>query len=283
MTIQVQSNEPKVETPAAQTAEAKADVSKDASLSALGSETSEQKEVASDSETEAPEAKESESEVSESSEEESNESEAKDEAKERKPGKKKSGFERRIGKLNAQKAELEREKDYWKQEALKNATSKPETKVETKPVTPDKEPQPDDFDTHAAYVKAVAKWEAKQAIQESRKEDEQKSKLTEQKSQFDSHQSRLSSFKESHDDFDEVMENLVTVPRNAMLEQIIVSSKDGPELLYELAKNPDEAMRIAKLPPVQAALEMGKLSYKIASVASEKEKPTETKTITSAP
>lgn len=43
----------------------------------------------------------------------------------------------------------------------------------------------------------------------------------------------------------------------------IVNADNGPMVLYHLGKNPGEAARIAKLTPVQQAIEIGKLSAKL--------------------
>jgi hypothetical protein len=48
------------------------------------------------------------------------------------------------------------------------------------------------------------------------------------------------------------------------------SSEKGPELLYHLAQNPAEADRIARLPPTQASMEMGRLEAKLAAVPPRK-------------
>ena len=44
-------------------------------------------------------------------------------------------------------------------------------------------------------------------------------------------------------------------------------SEKGPELLYALGKNPAESARIAALPPLQAAIELGKLETTLSQPA----------------
>lgn len=238
-------------------------------------------ESSGDSETESEEASESETET------EGDESEAtEDQTETDKPApKKKGGFQRRIDKLNARHAQTAQELEYWKQMALKSAGGEPKKEPEaSKPVesaTAGK-PKAEDFETHAEFVEALSDWKVEQKLSE-REQKAQKSRLeTESQKQMREHQERVSAFAEKHEDFSDAMENLASVPRSAALEQIIVSSENGPELLYELAKDPKEAARIAKLPPVSLAREIGKLEARLASSASEGKKP-EPKKITKAP
>lgn len=246
----------------------------------------------------APEQKEStESEAVENEDEEgkddaeapdSEESEAK-ESDEAKPAKKKGGFQRRIDKLNAAKTAAQQEVEYWKQLALKQgAASDPKTaqpKADAPAaVTADAKPNPDNFSTHAEYVEAIADWKADQKLKERDQKEAQSRLQTEQQNTMKAHFERVQSFAQKTDDFEEMMENLEDVPRSAALEQIITSSENGPELLYELAKNPEEAKRIAKLTPLALAREIGKLESKLTSSApsssSEKKEP---KKLTQAP
>lgn len=69
------------------------------------------------------------------------------------------------------------------------------------------------------------------------------------------------------------------------VQQVILESENGPALAYELAKNVAEANRIAMLPPIAAARELGKIESRIASKASEGKQNTtqETKRVSSAP
>lgn len=54
------------------------------------------------------------------------------------------------------------------------------------------------------------------------------------------------------------------------MREAILESDDGPALAYHLGKNPDLAEKIASLPPIAAARELGRLEAKLAR---EREQP----------
>ena len=95
------------------------------------------------------------------------------------------------------------------------------------------------------------------------------------------HRERVKSFADKTEDFMDVIEAVDDIPVSAALQEIIVSSENGPELMYELAKNREEYERIAKLSPLAVARELGKLEVKLAARASEQK--AEPKKLTKAP
>lgn len=177
--------------------------------------------------------------------------------------KKKGGFQRRIDKLTQARALAQQEVEYWKQQALKGAgATKTDAPVETKPATTEGEPDPAKFETHALYVKALARFEAKQLQAEFMREQNKVKLESEQAKTFTSYQERAKEFTKTHADFDEVLESITGIVSNPTVHHIITSSEDGPALIYELAKNPTEFARICALGPVAAAREMGKFESK---------------------
>lgn len=204
---------------------------------------------------------------------ESDNEELKDESgeseEEQKP-KKKGGFQKRIEKFQKQLSVKEQELEYWKQKALGEKAPEKEASVKVN-VNSDSEPNPDDFETHAAYVKAVTKW----AISSHESEKAQKTKEDEV---VQSHQSRLNSyhekvneFKASVKDFDDVMEDVADIKVSSMLNDALLSSDLGPQLLYELSKNKSELERINSLPDYKALIEIGKFEERISKASSKKE------------
>lgn len=191
----------------------------------------------------------------------------KDEAK----PKAKKGFQRRVEKLNQRINAAQQEAEYWRREALKNATAReaPEKTDTAKPADTEGRPKADDFETHEAFVEALTDWKVDQA-EKKRAERETKSRAETEAQRIDrEHATRVQSFREKHDDFDEVLqEGLSDLSPSPALEHVIKSSDHGPELLYALAKDPKEAARIARLVPMALAKEIGKLEARIATEAS---------------
>ena len=255
-------------------------------------------EAASDTDTSAPEAKAPEQEEAEDSE--TTATEVKDETEELEPQekgddkteegteekpKKKSGIQRRVDKLTkrASAAEIramaaEQELAVLKQRQSLNGVGEP--KVETpKPLTAEGEPQPETFDNHKDYIKALAKWEAKQLFKEERQSQEKVRLQTEQAKVAQSYGERERAFSEKTKDYRDVLESVDDIIAPPTVLQAI--RENGPELAYELAKNRDEMIRICKLPPLAAAIEMGVLKSKVHSKTSGGTQ--ETKRVSSAP
>jgi hypothetical protein len=67
-----------------------------------------------------------------------------------------------------------------------------------------------------------------------------------------------------YDDFDQVAYN-PNLPVTEYMAQAIQASDIGPDVIYWLGSNPKEAGRIAQLPPILQAKEIGKLEANLAS------------------
>lgn len=202
---------------------------------------------------------------------------------ETKPGKKKSGFQKRIDKLNSAKAEAQREAEYWKNLALEakgKTETKTEAKAEPKHATTDGKPKPESFDTHAEYVEALTDWKTEQKLNQREEKAEKARAEAEWSKKVQTYLTKKSEFADKTPDFDEALAEVEDITVSPAVSQLIIDSEHGPELAYALAKDRETYARICKLPPLAAAREMGKLEAKIVSRASEAK---ETKKVTSAP
>ena len=280
MTIEVQSNDTAADVAVNAPKEVKAAETTAAveTKSAPESKETEQKEIVSESETETTEEKEETEEL-----EALKEGETETKEKTGEPAKKKGGFQRRIDKLNAAKATAQQETEYWKNLELKSAVDpKTDPKVEpTKAKAEAGKPDPSKFDTHAAYVEALTDWKTDQKLSERDQKDEQKKAQTAQAKVVETYVERKNAFAEKAKDFDEVVSEVDDIQMSSAFREIVLTSENGPELAYELAKNREEYARVNKLPPLAAAREMGKLEAKLSKPSETKTK--ETKTASSAP
>ena len=172
--------------------------------------------------------------------------------------KKKTGFQRTKDKLN-------REIEFWKTEAIKNQrqTAVP-VREEPVPVKANDTGKPDKakFATHDDYIEAVAEWKADQKFKAIQEEQRQNSVKAEAQRKQNEHFQRLEAFKEANEDFDDVWGSL-KVQMSLAMGETIKESELGPELMYALAKDQKECARIAKLSPLAAARELGKLEVKV--------------------
>lgn len=251
--IIVRSNEKP--TPVEVVAEKPADTQEkeDSKLSALEETSSEQKE-STESETE-------ETEETEGQGKEEKESEA---------PKKKGGFQRRIDKLNSRVSAKEQEVEYWKQQALKSASATTPTS-ESKPKAAEGKPKPESFDTHTDYVEALTDWKTDTKLQERDAKQFKETFDREQTKIVSSYTEKAKAFSAKNADFADVISEVDHIPISASLRDLLLNADNGPQLAYELAKLPEDYARIAKLPPLACAREIGKLEYRLSSKSSSSE------------
>lgn len=196
---------------------------------------------------------------------------------ENKPKKKKGGFKRRIDKLNTRLSEREKEIAYWREQAMGQKPSQANEETTPKVESTSNEPDPDNFETVRDYTKAVAKWEI---AQEKKLIQEQELKSQEQK-KIGAHNKRVEAFAKEQDDFWEVIEDVDDIRASQPLEQLILESDIGPQLMYEIASNRQEFERLNSLGALSLAREIGRLEARLSP--SKEASNTETRKPTKAP
>ncbi len=116
----------------------------------------------------------------------------------------------------------------------------------------DVEPQAEDFETMAEYVKAQARYEVKQemaaAAAEVKVEKERLTKQTEHVQLVESWDKQLDQGRERWQDFEAVALSPDVPYSQAMFERITHSDL-GAEIAYHLGRNPQEAARLAQQDP----------------------------------
>lgn len=214
----------------------------------------------------------------EAEESESGEGEG-DKAESTKAKKSKGGFQRRIDKLNAKRADAERERDYWRNLATQpkgnagEGTQKPPGADITQSAG---KPQAGDFDTHAAYVEALTDWKFAEAKKADKAEAEKNKVVTERQQLVNTYKDKENAFVEKTKDYREVLADADDVQLPMHLSEAILQADNGPQLAYELAKNRTELERISKLPPLAAVRELGKFEAKLTSLGSTETKEQKT-------
>lgn len=83
---------------------------------------------------------------------------------------------------------------------------------------------------------------------------------------------RTAEVRAAHPDFDEVVMS-VDAPVSQALQQALLTSEQGPEIMYQLAKSPAELARLSALQALDAAREIGRLEAKLASATAAPPKP----------
>lgn len=119
----------------------------------------------------------------------------------------------------------------------------------------------------------------KRATAAARRELEQERERETKAQREASFKSRVSEFAKTVSDYEEVVTD-PSLPISQAMAEVIKESDDGPALAYHLGKNPEIAARLAQLPPVAAARELGKIE---ARLAYEREKAKEKPVVSKAP
>lgn len=122
-----------------------------------------------------------------------------------------------------------------------------------KPVAPP--PAPDDFENAHAYAEALAEQKAQELLA-------QRETAKQQAALLDTYRDREEEARDRYDDFEQVAYN-PNLPVTDYMAQAIQASDIGPEVIYHLGSNPKEAQRIANLPPILQAKEIGRLEAKL--------------------
>jgi hypothetical protein len=183
----------------------------------------------------------------------------------------KSGLEKRklsiqaqIDDLVKQRGETQRERDAIRAEldtlraerdTLKAQTAKPDSKTppegqasakERGAADADPEPKEEDFESYRDFVKAQARWEAREAIREEhRKAAEERQRVLATRAQETrraTYQQRLAAARDKHADFDARIS--VDLPLTLPMQDVIIDSDIPAEIMLYLADHPDEAHKI---------------------------------------
>lgn len=147
---------------------------------------------------------------------------------------------------------LAKERRKWdrEQSSRQQEIARPEN-ISNEPLTPDQ------FETYEDYAEALAERKAIEIVQQ-REVQKQRSTID------DAYAERVEKAMEKYNDFDQVVQN-PNLRITEVMAETIKASDIGPEVAYYLGSNPKEAERIAYLPPLQQAREIGKLEAKVAS------------------
>lgn len=182
----------------------------------------------------------------------------------------KRGFKRRIEKLNQKLSEAQAQAEHWRQQAL--SAKKPEVVQEETPTTATAkgEPDPDNFESATEFYKAHAEWVFDQKAKAAKESERQEKLRLEAESKRTAFVGKVDEFKKIHDDFEDVIADVDDIQMSPAISQAILESDNGPELMYELAKNPEEYARICALSPFNAVRALGRFEASL-------KKPSDTK------
>lgn len=210
------------------------------------------------------------------------------------PPKKKNRFQERIDELTGKAREAERREAALKAELeeIRKKLDKNEPELPTKPVEV-AGPSPDDknedgtdkyplgeFDPN--FIRDLTKFtleEERRALKAKEAEETQQRQLDEQRAQLEtSWREKLGPAQERYPDFQEKGSQLIesfpdlNPAYGEYLTATIMGMDYGPDVLYYLANNPDEAKKIVESGPTKATIALGRIESKFLEAEEEKKK-----------
>lgn len=184
------------------------------------------------------------------------------------------GVGKRIDELTQARREAERERDHWREMAMKGQTQQP---PQAKAEEPTGEPTLEscDFDNEV-YVRKWYAWsrENERKAEKARQEQEQKAERIRQ------FQAKEAEFAARTPDYRDVAYG--NVPITEQMAELIIEADDPPAVAYYLGKNVEEAAKIASMNATQAARAIGRIEAKLSSPAPAMSAPPQ-KPVSSAP
>lgn len=178
-------------------------------------------------------------------------------------GQYKSGIQKRIDDLTFRRNQAEREAAHWRGVAESRAA----------PAAP----KPADFDSDEAYDAALLEHRIDSGVNKglARTAEEQAAKFNReaQNAVAETYNQRVAAAQAAIPDFVDVVGKSDVVMTPALQEALMDSDK-GPELVYHLAKNPAEAERLNGLSDRQMNREIGRLEATLGTTTTTKAAPT---------
>jgi len=206
-----------------------------------------------------------------------NEPEAEDEApaieNEGKPSKLKARFSELTRQREQARADAQRERDAKEALEARLAALEQGQAPRQAPVA-DAKPTPDQFTDAFEYAEALAEFSAERALKERDRQDLERRAQEQQAKVVQTWTKRLEAAKAEIDDFDEMVASSdIVVPNH--IRDAILESDVGPQILYHLASNQDQARTFNDMSAAQALRQalraIGKLEAKFEK--SETSKP----------
>ena len=118
-------------------------------------------------------------------------------------------------------------------------------------------PSADQFESVEAYAEALATQKAEELLSKKAAQHREQEAI---RAYYDREEEAM----DKYEDYKQVVYN-PNIPISSVMAETIRESHIGPDLAYYLGSNPQEAHRIAQLPPYLQAKEIGKLELKFES------------------
>ena len=176
------------------------------------------------------------------------------------------GVQKRIDELTHNWRSAERDRDYWRDLAVRNQS--PDNPQPKQQIAQQAAPPPTlegvGFD-EAVYQQKMVEWvqgNIEAQFQAREQQAQQQTAEIERQQRHSAFQQKAGTFAAKAADYYDVAHN-PSLPVSDVMADAITQMDDGPQVLYHLGKNPQEAARISQLPANLQALELGRLEARL--------------------
>ncbi len=190
------------------------------------------------------------------------------------PVKPKQTAQERIDELTREKHEQRREAEFWREKALQASTPEPKAEPEAQA---DARPDPNQYeygDTDPAYIEALTDWKVDQKLAQRFGEQDQRTQIARTIETFKGRVAQ--SFPDGEPEGMKAYRALQEVP--VALQDIVLSSENGPKLAAHYGSNRAELERLSGLSPTMQAYEIAKTEARLSGPP-----PAPVKTVSNAP
>lgn len=198
-----------------------------------------------------------------------------DDAAQAKDGRKnrQKGLKKRFGKLVSRLNE--KDQRILELEQALAAKQKPQDQEQTQSQQAPSatgEPEPDDFETLEEYTKALTKWNFEQFKKEQEQTQQVSAAQAQAQATYQEHAKRAQAYAKENEDFLPMIDDLGAAgfEPSIALQELIFTSEVGPQVFYELAKDPEKLERINSMSFGAAAKEIGKIESRIEAKQAKK-------------
>jgi hypothetical protein len=179
------------------------------------------------------------------------------------------GAQKRIDRLTAQLRDA--------QEQLQQRTAaRPGAEQQPPKAAGDADPEPKvkDFKTWEEWNAAHGRWIVRDEQRTQAAKDQREAAEQASKDNYDAHLGRIEDARTAHDDFDDTVASapaftFASEQSNIAFQLAVVEADNGPEVLYHLAKNPEEMAKFEGLSPVKVQMMVGRISHALSPSTSD--------------
>lgn len=177
---------------------------------------------------------------------------------------KSKGVQKRIDELTANRRNTERDRDHWRELALKVLVPQEQPKLVEQPapvasVANDPKPTLDSVDyDQEAFAEKLAEWKYRQLRREEQAAEARAREAEVRQTKVKTFAERVAEYDAANPGASAAIHD-PTLPLPAHVAEFVVESSVGVKVAHHLATNRDLAASIAAMPPHRAMAELGKL------------------------